>query len=292
MWIAGLDEAQAGIKIAERNVSNLRYADDTTLMAKCKEELKSLLMKVKEEREKNGLKLNIQETKIMASSHISSWQIDGKQWKQWETLFSWAPKSLQMVTAAMKLKDACSLEENLCKPRQSLLLKSRDNASLTKVCLVKAMFLPVVMYGSEYWAIKKAECRRTDGFKLWCWRRFFFFKKKKILERPLDCKEIKPVNRKGNWSWIFTGTTDAETPILWPPDVKSSLIWKDPDGGKDWKQEKKGTTEDEMVGWLHRLNGHEFEQAPGDGEEQKSLACCSPWSRKESEITEQLNNNF
>ena len=112
MWNAGLDEAQAGIKIAGRNTNNIRYADDPTLMAKNKEELKSFLMKVKEESEKVGLKLNIQKTKIMASGPITLWQM-GKKWKQWQILFSWAPKSLQMVTAAMKLKDAYSLEEKL-----------------------------------------------------------------------------------------------------------------------------------------------------------------------------------
>ena len=110
---AGLDEAQAGIKIAGRNINNLRYADDTTLMAESEEELKSLLMKVKEGSEKAGLKHNIQKTKIMASGPIISWQIMGKQWKQGKTLFSWASKSLQMVTAAMKLKDTCSLEVKL-----------------------------------------------------------------------------------------------------------------------------------------------------------------------------------
>ena len=110
---AGLDEAQAGIKIAWRNINNLRDADDTTLMAESEEELKSLLMKVKEESEKVGLKLNIQKTKIMASSSITSWQIDDETMEQWQTLFSWAPKSLQMVTAATKLKDACSLDEKL-----------------------------------------------------------------------------------------------------------------------------------------------------------------------------------
>ena len=107
----GLDKAQAGIKIAGRNINNLRYADDTTLMAESEEELKSLLMKVEEEHEKVGLKLNIQKTKIMASGPITSWQIEGKQWKQWETLFSWAPKSLHLVIAVIKLKDAFSLEE-------------------------------------------------------------------------------------------------------------------------------------------------------------------------------------
>ena len=108
-----LDEAQAGIKIAGRNINNLRYADDTTLMAETEEERKSLLMKVKEESEKAGLKLNIQKTKIMASDPITSWQIDGETMEKWQTLYSWAPKSLQMVTAAMKLKDTCALEEKL-----------------------------------------------------------------------------------------------------------------------------------------------------------------------------------
>ena len=113
MGHAGLEEAQAGIKIARRNINNLKYADDTTLTAESEEELKSLLMKVKEESEKAGLKLNIQKTKIMASGPITSWQIDGKQWKQWLTLFWGAPKPLKMVIAAMKLKDAYSLEGKL-----------------------------------------------------------------------------------------------------------------------------------------------------------------------------------
>ena len=113
----------------------------------------------------------------------------------------------------------------------------------------------------------------------------------KTLESPLDCKEIPPVHPKGNQSWIFIGRTDAEaeTPIFWPPDVKNWLLGKDPDAGKDWGQEEKGTTEDEMVGWHHWLNGREFEQAPGVGDGQGSLACCSPWGRKESDTTEQLN---
>ena len=113
----------------------------------------------------------------------------------------------------------------------------------------------------------------------------------KTLESPLDSKEIQPVHPKGNQSWIFIGRTyaEAETPILWPPDVKNWLIWKDPDAGNDWRQEEKGTTEDEMVGWHHQLNGHEFKQAPGDGDGQGSLACCSPWGCRESDTTERLN---
>ena len=113
----------------------------------------------------------------------------------------------------------------------------------------------------------------------------------KTLESPLDCKEIKPVNPKGNQHWIFIGRTDteAEVPILWPPDAKNWLIGKDLDAEKDWKQEEKGTTEDEMVGWHPQLDGYEFDKAPGVGDGQGSLACCSPWGRKELNMTEWLN---
>ena len=111
------------------------------------------------------------------------------------------------------------------------------------------------------------------------------------LESPLDSKEIKPINPKGNQSWIHIGRidTEAKAPILWPPDAKSQLIGKDPDSGKHWRQEEKVTTEDEMIGWHHRLYGHEFEQAPGVGDGQGSLACCSPWGCKDSDMTKQLN---
>ena len=111
----------------------------------------------------------------------------------------------------------------------------------------------------------------------------------KILESLLDSKEIKPVNPKWNQPWIFTRRTGAEAPIVWAPDVKGQLTGKDPDAGKDWGQEEKGTIEGEMVGWHHQLNGHEFEQTLRDGEGQASLSCCSPWGRKESDTTEQLN---
>ena len=125
--------------------------------------------------------------------------------------------------------------------------------------------------------------------KNWC---FWILVLENTLESPSDCKEIKPVNPKGNQPWIFTGKTDTETeaPILWPPDVKSHLTGKYPDDRKDWRQEK-GMTEDETVGWHHWLNGHEFEHTQGDSEGQGSLACCSPWSNKELDTTEWLNNN-
>ena len=113
----------------------------------------------------------------------------------------------------------------------------------------------------------------------------------KTLESPLDCKEIKLVNPRGNQLWIFLGRVDAEAepPILWPPDAKNWLTRKDPDAGKDWRQEKKGTTEDEMIAWHHWLDWHEFEQAPGVVERQGSLVCCSPWGHKELDTTERLN---
>ena len=143
------------------------------------------------------------------------------------------------------------------------------------------MVFPVVVYGCESWTINKAECQRTDAFELWCQRR---------LLSPLDSK-IKPVNPKGNQYWIFIGRTDAEaeTPILRSPDVKNWLLRKDPDAGKDWGLEEKGTTEEEMVGYHYRLNGHQFEQAPGVGDGQRSLACCSLWVHKQLGMTERLN---
>ena len=113
----------------------------------------------------------------------------------------------------------------------------------------------------------------------------------KTLESPLDCKEIKPVHPIGNQPWIFIGRTDAEAPIFWLPNVKSWLIGKDPDAGKDWRQEEKGTIEDEVVEWRHWLNGYEFEHTLGVGEGQESLVCCSPWCRKELDMTERLNSN-
>ena len=124
--------------------------------------------------------------------------------------------------------------------------------------------------------------------KKWC---FWTVVLKKTLESPLDYKEIQPVHSEGDQSWVFIGRTDtkAETPILWPPHAKSWLIEKDPDAGRDWGQEEKGTTEDEMVGWHHQLDGHEFGWTPGDGDGQGGLACCDSWDGKELDMTEQLN---
>ena len=209
---AELDEAQAGIKIAGRNINSLRYANDTTLMAESKEELKSLLMKVKEESEKVGLKLNIQKTKIMAFSPITSWQIDGKTGTVAEFILG-GSKITADGDCSHEIK-RCSLLGRKVMNNLDSILKSRDITLPTKVRLVKAMVFPVVMYGCESWTIKKAEHRRIDAFERWCWRR---------LESPLGCKEIQPVHPKGNQSWVFIGRTDveAETPVLWPPHAKS-----------------------------------------------------------------------
>ena len=164
------------------------------------------------------------------------------------------------------------------------ILKSRDIILSTEVLLVKATVFPVVMYGCQSWTIKKAECRRIDDFELWCWKR---------LLSPLNCKEIQPVHPKVNQSWftLFIGRTDveAETPIRWLPDANNWLIWKDFDAGKDWRQEEKGMTENEKVGWHYWCNGHEFEQALGVGDGQGSLTCCSPWGCKEPDTSEPLN---
>ena len=201
----GLEEAQAGIKIARKSINNLRYADDTTLMAESEEELKSLLTKVKEESEKVGLKVNIQKTKIMASGPNSSWQIDAKQWL---TLFLGAPKSLHMVTTAMKLKDAYSLKvmTNL----------SRDITLPTKIHLVKAVVFPVVMYGCESWTIKKAERQRIDAFELRCWRRLLRVPWTARRSNQCILKEISP-----EYSLEGLMLKLKLQYFLWPPDDKN-----------------------------------------------------------------------
>ena len=167
---AGLEETQTGIQIARRNINNLRYADDTTLMAESEEELKSLLMKVKEESEKVGLKLNIQKTKIMATGPITSWQIDGETVYIVSDFIFWGSKITVDGDCSHGIKRCLLLARKVMTNLDSI-LKSRDITLLTKVRLVKAMIFPVVMYGCESWTVKKAERRRIDTFELWCWRR-------------------------------------------------------------------------------------------------------------------------
>ena len=166
---AGLDEAQAGIKIARRNINNLRYADDTTLMAESEEGLKSLLMKVKEDSEKVGLKLNIQKMKIMASDPITSWEVDGETVEAVIDFIFGGSKITADGDCSHEIKRHLLLGRKVMTNLDSK-LKSRDIILPKKVHLVKAMVLPRVMYGCESWTIKKAECQRIDAFKVWCWR--------------------------------------------------------------------------------------------------------------------------
>ena len=185
-----LEETQTGIKISGRNINNLRYADDTTIMAESKEKLKSLLMKVKEESEKVGLKLNIQKTRIMAFGPITSWQIDGETMETVTDILFLDSKIMADGDCSHEIK-RCLLLGRKAMTNLDSILKSRDITLATKVHLVKAMVFPVVMYGCESWTVKKAESRRIDAFELWYWR---------TLESPLDCKEIQPVHPKGNQS--------------------------------------------------------------------------------------------
>ena len=248
MWNAKMNIAQAGIKIAGRNINKLRYTDDTTLKAESKEELKSLWMKVKEESAEVGLKLNIQKTKIMASGPITSWQIDGE--------------SMETVTNFnfyLSADGECSheIKRHLLLGRRTMtnldsILKSWDITLPTKACVANYGF-----YSSHVW-MWDLNHKQGWALKNGC---FWTVVLEKTLESPLDCKDIQPVHPKGDQSWVFIGQTDAEaeTPILWPPDAKKCLIGKYLDVRKDWRQEEKWITEIEMVGWHHRLEGPEFE---------------------------------
>ena len=248
-------------------------------MAESEEELKNFLMKVKQESEKVGLKLNIQKTKIMASDPITSWQIDGETVSDFIFLGS-------RITAdgdcSNEIKRRLFLGRKVMTNLDSI-FKSRDITLPTKVCLVKA----IVFSSGHVWMWELDYKESWEHKNWWFWTSVL----EKILESPLDCKEIQPVHPKGDQSWVFIGKTDveAETRILWPPHAKSWLIGKNPVAGKDGGQEKKGTTEDEMVGWHHWLDGCGFGWTSGFGDGQGGLACCGSWGRKESDMTERLN---
>ena len=209
-------------------------------------------MKVKVESGKFGLQPNIQKTKIMACGSITSWQIDGETVETVETVadFIFGGSKITADGDCSREIRRCLLLGRKVMTNLDSIFKSRDITLPTKVRLVKAMVFPVFMCGCKIWTIKKAECWRIDAFELWCWRR--------LLRVPWTARRSNQSILK---DWIFIVRTDveAETPILRPPNVKNWLIWKDPDAGKDWRREEKGTTEDELVGWHHWLNGHEFE---------------------------------
>ena len=218
----------------------------------------------------------------MSSGPITSWQIDGEEMEA-VTDFSFLGSKITADGDCSHEIKRCLLLGRKAMTNLDSILKSRDITLPLKICLVKAMVFPVVMYGCESWTIKKSEHWRIDAFELWCWRRLLRVPWTARRSNQSILKEISP-------GCSLEGLMlKAETPILWPLHAKSWLIGKDPDAGKDWRREEKRTTEDEMVQWHHRFNGHEFEQAPGASDGQGSLACCSPWGRKESDMTEQLN---
>ena len=251
MQNARLDEAQAGIMIARRNINNLRYSDDITLMAERQEERKSLLMKVKEDSEKAGLKLNIQKTKIMASRPITSWQIDGETMETVTGFIFWGSKITADGDCSHEIKRWLLLGSKAITNLDSI-LKSRDIILPKKVHLVKAMVFPVVMYGCESWTIKKAECRRIDAFELWCWRRLLRVPWTVRRSNQSILKEISPeysleglmLKLKFQYFGHLMQRTDS---------FEKTLMLGKTEG---WRRRGR---QDEMVGWRHRLNGHEFE---------------------------------
>jgi len=238
---------------------------------------------MKEESENIGLKFNIKKTKTIASGPITSWQIDGETTENSDRLYflglhshcRWwlQPWNQKMLAPWRKSYD--QPRQHIKKQRHYFPDRGSSSQSygfssghvwMWELDYKELMFWTVVLEGT-------------------------LMVLEETLESLLDCKEMQPVHPKGNQSWLFIRRTDAEaeTPGLWPPDAKNWLIWRAPDAGKDWRREEKRTTEGEMVGWHHRLDGHKFEQDPGVGDGHGSLVCCSPWGHKEVDTTERLN---
>ena len=206
----------------------------------------------------------------------------GRQWTVWQTFYFLGLQNHCGWWFSHKIK-RCLLLGRKAMTNLDSVLKSRDITLPTKVRLVKTVVFPVVMYGCENWTIKKAERRRIDAFELWCWRRLLRVPWTARRSNRSILREISPEYSLGGLM------AKADAPILWPPDVKNRLIGKDPDSGKDWRQEEKEMTEDEMAGWHHWLDGWEFGWTPGVGDGQGGLVCCGSWGCKESDTTEQLN---
>ena len=221
--------------------------------------------------------------KSMASGPIISWQIDRETMKTVADFMFLGYKITVMVTAVIKLKDACSLKKSFDQLGQHIQKQTHHFAN-------KGPYNESNGFSSSHVWMWELDYKESWVLKNWC---FWTVVLEKTFEIPLDSKEIKPVNPKGNQPWILIGRTDAEVeaPILWPPDAKSLRFGKDPDAGKDWRQEEKRMTEDEMVGWHHWFNGHEFVQTLGDSEGRGNLVCCSPWGCKELDRTDRQNNN-
>ena len=270
----GLDKAQSGIKIARRNINNLRYADDTTLMVK-REELKSLLMKVKEESEKVGLKLNIQKTKIMASSPITSWQIDGGTVETVAEFIFLGSKITADGDCSHEIKKRLLLGRKVMTNLDSI-LKSRDITLPTKVCLVKALVFPVVMHGCDSWTVKKTEHRRIDTWRLlrvpWTARR----SNQSILKEISPRYSLEGLMLKLKLQYFGHLMQRADS-------LEKTLML-----GKTEGRRRRGQ---QRMRWLDGITNSMdmFGWTPGVGDGQGSLACCSSWGRKESDTTEWLN---
>ena len=275
MWSAGLDEAPAGMKIAGSNINNLRYAGDTTLMKESEEELKSLLMKVKEESKKAGLKLNIQKTKIMTFSPITSWQIDGETMETVAGFIFLGSKITADGDCSHEIK-RCLLLGRKAVTNLDSILKSRDITLPTKVCLVKAMVFPVVMYECESWIIQKTECSRIGAVELWCWRR--------LLRVPWTSRRsnqsILNIHWK-DWCWSLNSNTLA----TWCKEVTN---WKRPWFGESLKAgEGNNRRWDSWMAsptcwtwvWVSSKSWWWTEKS----------GCCSPWGGIESDTSEWLN---
>ena len=230
------------------------------------------MIKVKEESENVGLKLKIQKTKIMPSGPITSWQIDGETVETVADFIFLGSKTTADGDCSHEIKRRLLLGRKAMTKIESI-LKSRDITLSTKVPSSQGYG-----FSSDHVWMWELDYKESWVQKNWC---FWTVVLEKTLESPLDCK-IKSVHPKGDQSWVFIGRTDveAEIPVLWPPDVKSWLICKDPDAGKDWGQEETGMTEDEMVGWHHWLNGHGFGWTSGDGDRQGGLVCFGSWGRR------------
>ena len=194
------------------------------------------------------------------------------------------PQTRMLEWAAIPLSRGSSWSRDQTPALQADSWPSEPPGKLINVHIVKARIFPVVTYGCKSWTIKKAEHQRINAFELWCWRR---------LENPMDGKTIKPTSSKGNQPWIFIGRADAEaeTPVQWPLDAKSQATGKEPWCWERLKGKESVAADDEMFRWHHRLNGHEFEKTAGNGEGQKSRVCCSPWGRKQLDMTKRLNNH-
>ena len=205
----------------------------------------------------------------------------GKQWKHWQTFLGGLQNDCRWWQQPWNEKMLAPWKKSYDKPRQ-------HNKKQRHYFTNEGPSSQSYGFSSSHVCMWDLDYKESWAVKNW-W--FWTVVLEKALESPLDCKEIQPVHPKENQSWIFIGRTDAEaeTPVLWPPNANNQLIGKDPDAGKDLRQEEKGTTVDEIVEWHHWLNGHKFEQAPGVGDGQGSLACCSPWGCKESDMTEWPN---